>query len=214
MRAIVKGAAPAELIRYRAVPGAVYDGGDFTPVKHAIREALLAEQGHLCAYCMQRIHPDTMKVEHWHGRRRYFQHDLDYRNMLGCCPGNEGEHRNKQHCDTRKGDDDISYNPADPAHHARMRIRYSGGGTIWSDDRQFDGEINSILNLNWRRLEQNRKAVWDAVTHVLSRNPGTCTRREVQRLINRWKEPQTEGRLAEYCDVAVYYLTRKLARAT
>ena len=39
MRAIVKGAAPAELIRYRAVPGAVYDGGDFTPVKHATQES-------------------------------------------------------------------------------------------------------------------------------------------------------------------------------
>jgi hypothetical protein len=69
MRAIAKRAEPAELVRYRAVPGAVYDGGDFTLVKDAIRRALLAEQGHLCAYCMQRISAETMKVEHWHSRR-------------------------------------------------------------------------------------------------------------------------------------------------
>lgn len=210
MRAIAKGAEPVVLGQYRAVPGAVYDGGDFTPVKDTIREALLKEQGGLCAYCMQRIRAGTMKVEHWHCRDKYGEESLDYRNMLGCCSGNEGQPRNNQHCDTRKGNDDISLNPANPAHHGRMNIRYEGDGTIRSDDPQVDQEINNTLNLNWYRLRRNRKAVVEAVIQALSSNPGSRTRSEVQRLIDFWNTPQTEGFLREYCGVAVYFLTKKL----
>ena len=212
MRAISKGAEPVELGRYRAVPGAVYDGGDFTPVKDAIREALLAEQGHLCAYCMQRIRPGTMKVEHWHSQRSHSHEDLDYRNMLGCCPGNEGQMWDDQHCDTRKGSTDISFNPADPTHHARMRIRYAGDGTIRSEDAQFDEEINRILNLNWSRLKRNRKAVSDSVIRELSRRQGTRKRGEIQQLINRWNTPEAGGRFRAYCDVAIYFLNKRLSR--
>ncbi len=212
MRAITKGAEPVALAQYRAMPGAVYDGGGFTPVKDAIREALLKEQGGLCAYCMQRIRADTMKVEHWHSRAGHSQEGLDYQNMLGCCPGNEGQPRNSQHCDTRKGNDDISLNPANPAHHARMKIRYEGDGTIRSDDPQFDEEIKDVLNLNWYRLRQNRKAVVEAVIQALSKHSGARTRREIQRLIDRWNSPGAEGCFREYCDVAVYYLNRRLCR--
>ncbi len=212
MRAIAKGAEPVELGRYRAVPGAVYDGGDFTPVKDAIREALLKEQGGLCAYCMQRIRAGTMRVEHWHCRRRYGQETLDYRNMLGCCPGNEGQPWDSQHCDSRKGNNDISLNPANKAHHDHMRIRYAGDGTIRSEEPQFDREINNVLNLNWYRLKQNRRAVVESVIQALSRKPGTRKRGEVQRLIDRWNMPETEGLLREYCDVAVYFLTKRLIR--
>ncbi len=79
MRAITKGPEPSGLQAYRAVPGATYDGKDFTPVKDDIRAALLRDQLALCCYCMRRIsseeraHPTKpdappvvqMKVEHW-----------------------------------------------------------------------------------------------------------------------------------------------------
>ena len=55
MRKIVKGLRPYELAHYISRPDAVYDGPHFTGVKEKIRISLLAEQGHLCAYCMQRI---------------------------------------------------------------------------------------------------------------------------------------------------------------
>ena len=43
MRAITKGPEPSRLQAYRAVPGATYDGEDFTPVKDDIRAALLRD---------------------------------------------------------------------------------------------------------------------------------------------------------------------------
>lgn len=212
MRAIAKAAEPVRLTQYRAQPGAAYDGGNFTPVKEEICRALLVEQGHLCAYCMQRITSDSMKVEHWHSQKRYSSEQLIYRNMLGCCTGNEGKgHSPKdQHCDTRKGDRDISINPADPAHHQRMMIRYAGDGTIRSDNAQFDTEIDSILNLNWTQLRRNRKSVFDAVIQALSHKPGPRTPGQVQSLIGRWTRRDADGRLPAYCDVAIYCLTKKL----
>ncbi len=79
MRLIQKEIEPHALRAYRAVPGAIYDGKDFTPVKEEIRTQLLRDQLHLCCYCLRRIskeskpHPTKpdvltvvqMKVEHW-----------------------------------------------------------------------------------------------------------------------------------------------------
>ncbi len=86
MRAIDKGPEPKALPAYRAVPGATYDGKDFTPVKDAIRDAILRDQFHLCCYCLRRISSETqphptkpdvpavvkMKIEHWH-RKTHFR---------------------------------------------------------------------------------------------------------------------------------------------
>jgi hypothetical protein len=80
MRTITKGSEPKSLRDYRAVPGATYDGKDFTRVKNAIRKALLRDQHHVCCYCMRRISDELrptstaslapsepgMKVEHWY----------------------------------------------------------------------------------------------------------------------------------------------------
>jgi hypothetical protein len=41
---------------------------------------------------------------------------LEYKNLLGACQGGEGQKPNKQHCDTKKGNIDLTFNPADPAH--------------------------------------------------------------------------------------------------
>jgi len=64
MRKITKGSQPYELAHYRSRPDAVYDGPHFTEVKEKIRVSLLAEQGHLCAYCMQRISESAMQVDY------------------------------------------------------------------------------------------------------------------------------------------------------
>ncbi len=73
------------------------------PLKSQVREALMCEQGHLCAYCMRRI-PDErileedtdlsdVYIEHWQARSFERQtgenKGLDYRNMLAVCSGNE-----------------------------------------------------------------------------------------------------------------------------
>lgn len=212
MRTIRKGQEPRELREYRSQPGAHYDGPLFTPVKLRIRKLLLQEQGHLCAYCMRRIYEETMKVEHWHCQDRYPSEDLRYGNLLGACQGNEGQKEQHETCDTRKKDEDLRYNPADPAHDIERRVRYYGDGKIKATEEAFDAELNRVLNLNYSRLVENRKAVVDAVMSKLGNRPGIRSQREIRQLRDKWMKSNPDGKLPEYCGVAIYFLDKRLRR--
>ena len=97
------------LITHRQAPHSDYDN---YPDKDSLRAMLVNEQRGLCCYCMGRIRSDSMKVEHWKCQSRFPGDQLDYRNLLGACQGGEGQPRSRQHCDTRKGDSDLRWNPA------------------------------------------------------------------------------------------------------
>lgn len=99
MKAITKGDEPRSLTQHRCNTHSDYDN---YADKDGLRKALVAEQGGICCYCMQRIHPTagSMKIEHWHCQENYSAEQLNYRNLLGACMGNEGEPRKEQHCDT------------------------------------------------------------------------------------------------------------------
>ena len=210
---INKKEEPSSLLHYRIQPGAVYDGPNFTETKKAIREQLLSEQGHLCAYCMQRIDIKSMKIEHWHCQTNYPAEQLRYGNMLGVCPGNEGQPKRNQTCDTCKGDKDLLYNPALPADRPRLQIRYDGAGKIYSGDKMFDGQLDQVLNLNWWQLKENRKQVWNAVIEVLGKENGPRTRADLTALMDKWKKI-TGGRKREYLGVALYFLNKKLSKVS
>lgn len=59
MRYITKGREPSSLTQYKKQSGAYFDGVN----KEDIRQALLEEQGYLCAYCMRRISAENMKID-------------------------------------------------------------------------------------------------------------------------------------------------------
>lgn len=209
MRTIQKGAEPPLLARYRAEGNVDYDGPNFTPVKEAVRSALLKEQGYLCAYCMSRIDGDV-KIEHWHCRSRYEAEQLDYKNLLCCCKGNEGAAVSDQHCDTRKGNSDIAYNPANAAHHRRLAISYSVNGEIFSGDADFNRDLNERLILNIVKLRSNRRAVSDGVFDVLGKTQGTCSYAEIDKFLKKWETADSSGKFKEYCDVAVFFLKKRM----
>src|SRR5947208_3458156 len=99
MKAITKGAEPPSLTAHRLTPHCDYDN---YAGKDDLRLTLVIEQRGLCCYCMGRIHngPTTMKIEHWQCQSRYPNGQLNYRNLLGACPGGEGKPWHLQHCDT------------------------------------------------------------------------------------------------------------------
>jgi len=211
MRTITKGEEPPSLIAHRQTPHCDYD--NYTE-KEALRSALVTEQRGLCCYCMDRIRngPDTMKIEHWRCQTRYPGEQLQYRNLLGACRGREGQPRNKQHCDTRKGDRDLSWNPADPAHHIETRIRYELDGTIRSEDPAFDAEIEDVLNLNHPFLKRNRRSVLDAILAWWKAN--LRGRNEEKRHLERERDRCIGGacNLKPFCQVTVWWLEQRLAR--
>ena len=213
MRAIRKGVEPASLTAHRRTPHGGYDN---YADKAGLRRALVREQRGLCCYCMGRIRGDGvgMKVEHWRCQRRHRSQELDYRNLLGACAGGEGRPGRLQHCDTKKGDRDLRWNPAEPAHRVEARLRYELDGAIRSDDAEFDDQLDRLLNLNLSVLKNNRKGVLDVVLEWWRRErrrvQGPVSRQRIERERDRWSGDG--GDLRPYSQVAMWLLTQRLER--
>ena len=190
------------------------DFGNYA-AKDDLRQALVTEQRGLCCYCMGRIHPEPMymKIEHWRSQTRYSAEQLDYRNLLGACLGREGQPYRLQHCDTKKGDMDLRWNPAEPSHRIEARVRYEPDGSIRADDANFDRQINDVLNLNLPVLKNNRRGLLDAVLewwgHEKARISGPVSRERFIR--KRDEQSPSDGQLRPYCQVAVWWLERRIA---
>ena len=212
MRAITKGREPMSLTAHRQTPHSDYDN---YREKDEIRHALVTEQRGLCCYCMGRIRPEgaRMKIEHWQCQTHYEDEQLNYRNLLGACLGGHGQPARLQHCDTRKRDRDLEWNPADPEHHIETRIRYELDGSIRSDEADFDGQLNDVLNLNLPVLKNNRKRLLDAVLewwkYERARIRGPVPR---DGFVRKRDEHIGGGELVPYRQVAMWWLEQRLAR--
>lgn len=212
---IKKGTPPDSLVAYRQESNAYFDGCN----KNDIRDKILEEQGHLCAYCMRRISKDTMKIEHWYPEERLSDTDcLDYNNMLGCCPGHiEGSSGKNDTCDTKKGNKLITVDPRKLEH--IDQIKYSSkDGRIFSDNSEFEKDIDSTLNLNEpsHYLMQGRKAALDEVKKFLSQKEkkGNWTEISMRRLLQRYENANAEGKKKEYAGIVIWYLRKRLTGGT
>ena len=212
MRAITKGTEPRSLTAHRQRAHSNY--ANYRD-KDELRRALVTEQRGLCCYCMGRIRAEqaSMKIEHCQCQAHHSDRELDYRNLIASCHGGVGQPPHLQHCDTRKGNSDLEFNPADPGHRIETRIRYEPDGTVRSE-ADFDYQLNEVLNLNLALLKNNRKLVLDGVLgwwkleRARIRGPVTRDRfvRERNKLIGG------DGVLTPYCQVAVWWLNQKLDR--
>ena len=215
MRAICKHREPRSLTTHRLTDHADYDN---YRDKDTLRGALVSEQRGLCCYCMKRIQTDAnkMKIEHWHCQERYCDEQIVYRNLLGACLGGEGQPPHKQHCDTRKGNRDLLWNPAEPAHAIESTVQYGSNGTIWSSNKTFDNQLNQVLNLNLDRLQEHRRMVTDAIGKwwrtERKRCRGPVPREQIERKRNKFAVAY--GELDPYSQVAVWWLSRKLEQAS
>jgi len=211
MRKIAKGPEPASLTRHRQTDNADYEN---YRDKETLRLFLVAEQRGLCCYCLRRIRPEIteMKIAHCLSQHNHPDEQLSYANLLGACKGNEGQKPAAQHCDTKQGSADLSRNPADPIRDIERTIRFEGDGTITASDPAFDKELNDVLNLNLKYLQNNRKAVLDAFKETLNRK-GDIGRRTLEKWLCDWNGELHNGELQPYCQVVVFWLRKRLARA-
>jgi uncharacterized protein (TIGR02646 family) len=213
MREITKGPEPPSLTVHRQTTNCNYD--NYTD-KNALRHSLATEQRGLCCYCMSRIQNGTatMKIEHWRSQANYPADQLSYRNLLGACHGGKGQPPRFQHCDTKKGDSDLQWNPADPGHHIETRIHYEPDGSIHSDETVFNAQLNQVLNLNLPFLKNNRKAILDAVLDwwkgEQARIHGPVPSERFVRQRDRYVAGN--GDLDPHRQVAVWWLGQRIAR--
>jgi len=206
VRDVRKGEEPRSLLEHRVKAHSTYEN---YPHKDELRVALVREQNGLCCYCMGRIraNAESMKIEHWQCQATYPDLQLTYTNLLGACTGGDGQAANEHHCDTRKANRDLKWNPANDAHPIEPRVSYGFDGKISSVDPEFGEQVDSVLALNLPVLRSNRKAVLDVVLQWWRLTPPA--KRNLQAQIDRRTREQDEHE--PFSPVAVWFLRQKLA---
>lgn len=103
MRCIKKQAEPRSLLEWKkrmqldAPQNLTYNNLPTTKdaseksIRTEIKEALLIEQGYLCAYSLRRISVDSCHIEHILAQNTHPHLDVDYQNMAVCFPKNGGD---------------------------------------------------------------------------------------------------------------------------
>jgi len=152
-----------------------------------------------------------MKIAHWHSQDLHPDEDLAYSNLLGACKGNEGKPPSQQHCDTRQGNRDIKFNPANPDHRVDQRVKYLEDGTIESDDEEFNEQIEKVLNLNAQFLQQRRRETLQLFLESLG--TGEMKRSAWEKLLAKQNGDSHNGNLEPYCQIIVFWLRKRLAKA-
>ena len=146
--------------------------------KSSVREALLAEQHYLCAYCMLPIEnvPLHTSIEHWIPLSKSKEHTLDYQNFLATCKGGSDirgltPSQRLICCDANKGDDVRM--TLDPRNKEMLSgITYSRDGIVeYRETAPFDrqsiqNDIDNVLRLNGR-LDQDRFCTQDTSTQLV-----------------------------------------------
>lgn len=202
------------------------------PLKAQVKESLMKEQGHLCAYCMrqipdERILPEDIDlsdiyIEHWQARsaenRTGENKGLDYTNMLAVCSGNEkapeakkGKKRKRFFtCDKKRESAPLKVNPLDEK--TLETIYYLSDGIIKSTDPEIDNDINVRLNLNCSTeavtLPENRKKVLDIIQEEVFSKEGDLRQNCIEQL-HMWeneKDPKTP-----YIGIAIWWLKDQIS---
>jgi uncharacterized protein (TIGR02646 family) len=181
-----------------------------TEVKDIVKDSLSAEQGGLCAYCMRRLRPD-MQIEHY--TPRSISDDattIDYRNLLGVCPGNKGAAEKFQTCDAHRGNTPLTVDPLKLASVAL--VRYLPNGTIYSDDEDVNHDLQITLNLNCKQayLPQGRMAALNGLKQTIHSDCAgkTASKAYIQHLYDTLSQGKN-GLLDEYLGILLSYLVKR-----
>lgn len=192
--------------------------------RHPLKKAICSEQGYICCYCMGRISPLQMTVEHFIPQNRHqdspfsdFEHlaaELEYRNLLGSC-----KNQNRD-CSEIRGNVPLKLDPRKPEIETLIQFRKTG--LVFSEDPEIDSEINQVLELNVVNqsdknsdfLMKNRRNVIDEARNRMIRKgkEDTWTKNVLNKEIEYWLSP-VRGKFRPYCLAAVHYLKSKLSKA-
>lgn len=205
---IEKTLEPESLRLHRGTPGSDFDGLD----KKELRQALLEEQGYLCAYCMKRIrNTKDIKIEHYKARNK--ENELNYSNLLAVCNGNEGENRNRFTCDTMKGKQELHINPQSKKD--MDTIYYDNQGKIYSRNNDYQNDLNTVLNLNdeYGYLIRNRKAALKAMREkLMCLKAGQDAMPLLHKLKNYCYCMNDDGELPEYAGILRWYVEKQIRK--
>jgi hypothetical protein len=194
---------------YKTTPGVNY------APSNDLRNALLAEQGYICAFCLRTLplskrdpsENETSKIAHLLSRTNHDDRKLDYNNMVICCAGNIN---GQAHCDKSQGSSDVTL----PMFNIQLQNSITYGaysGEISSSDAGWDSQIKTLLNLNNTLLKLNRIEALKGIRQILENKK--WTKAQIQEKLEEWTSFDNDGKLKPYCGVVIWYLQKKLRAA-
>ena len=198
---IKKKLEPHSLTEYKQIINASFDNLP-SEIKDDIRKSLLKEQGYICAYCMKRIEENSdIKIEHYEARNN--ENELVYKNLLAVCKGNEGYSKERQTCDTQKGNQILHIDPQKLGDIST--IFFTRNGEVKSTNSIFQRDLDEILNLNdeFGKLIPARKAALKALQKKIT----PMNKNKIEKLYNELK---TSERKIEYVGIILWYLEKKI----
>lgn len=220
MITIKKGQEPRSLTIFKAKGGEKFDNLD-AKTKEDIREALLKEQGFLCAYCMRRIGRDKnedgyykdVKIEHIKPRsitqqsadRKERLLELDFNNLVAVC---NGITNGVTHCDTSKENQTIAIHPCNS--NVEDSISYGlKDGEIKSNNEQWNDDLNNEkkLNLNFSTIKLNRISALEGIKESLKKDQNWSSSHLSRKLNDLEQSPKK----MPYIGIIKYYLRKKIS---
>ncbi len=188
--------------------------------KDDIREALLEEQHHVCAYCMRHLsNKQSARIEHWFPLSQARDTAIDYRNFLAVCDGVKSEQQQRHPCcDVSKGGTEITLDPR--CQWMMDQIRYESNGRVYFEvptemDSQLAGKISNDIDVTLRLngsesdLTIGRRRVYESCKKTmekLQRNH-KCSVANVEKLLHQMESQEA---YPDYVGVMMFYYKRWL----
>lgn len=194
-------------------------------LKKQVRNSLMEEQGHICAYCMRTIPDDRVSVatipdvsiEHWIARNSLGDSSMigsglgvEYTNLLAVCSGGRvpkgSRPGNELTCDAKRGNTPLTVNPLDPA--TLTSIYYKHNGEIASTDPEIERDLVDTLNLNCEKFSALPDGRKQALAPVEADIASLSTEEEMlvrcQELLQIY-EAETDPK-TPYCGIILWWL--------
>lgn len=228
---IRKGSAPAGIIalKNRLVSRALTPEEEYKKLKGSLKEevrnSLMKEQGHICAYCMRSI-PDNrvntstipdVSIEHWIARNSLGDSSMrgsglgvEYTNLLAVCSGGKvpkgSKPGNELTCDAKRGNIALTVNPLNTV--TLSSIYYKQNGEIAATDPIIEKDLVDTLNLNcvkFSGLPDGRKQtlapVEAEIASLLTKEEMLARCQELLEIYESETDPKTP-----YCGIILWWL--------
>ncbi|MEP7124752.1 MAG: retron system putative HNH endonuclease [Byssovorax sp.] len=175
------------------------DWDDFEAgIRRVVKDALFAEQGHLCCYCGRGIVDGDSHIEHLAPRETHRPRTYDFDNLLACCQQNLLK-KDPRHCGVKKDkwyDATLLVSPLDPA--CEVRFRYEIDGHIHPASVPDLGAEETIvrLALDCAKLVNLRNGAIDGLLEGLDEE--ALTPEEGEALVRDYESRDAEGKFKPF----------------
>lgn len=208
IKIIKKGSEPSIFPKLRSEYGNYDNIGD---QKSLLKEILISEQNYRCVYCMRKINMNTSSIEHYvprHGDNGDISKSLDYRNLFAVCKITEGRPYKKQTCDVRKGDSLLHISPLNETHISS--IEYKRNGEMYSNNNDFNDDINNTLNLNEMTLVQSRFEAYRSLLDIMNtKKKNNWSKKFIEQTLNKFLDKDNRQ---PYIGFIIYNLKKRLSK--